>query len=128
METITSFGDWLRRRRKALDLTQAALAQRAGCVPGTIKSIEGDARRPSKQLAERLADVLELRLEVRALFLKAARTELAADQLPPVTVSSELALGSGLPTVAATAAASHFPHPVLPTLRIQLLGDFSLVF
>jgi predicted ATPase/DNA-binding SARP family transcriptional activator/transcriptional regulator with XRE-family HTH domain len=128
METNTSFGDWLRRRRKALDLTQTALAQRAGCVSGTIRSIEGDARRPSKQLAERLADVLELRLEVRALFLKAARAQLAADQLPPVAISSELALGSGLPTAATTAAAPSVPHTVLPTLRIQLLGDLCLVF
>ncbi len=29
-EPAASFGEWLRRRRKALDLTQEALAQRAG--------------------------------------------------------------------------------------------------
>ena len=49
MDEIASFGEWLRRRRKALDLTQAALADRAGCVPGTIKSIEADTRRSSRQ-------------------------------------------------------------------------------
>jgi hypothetical protein len=54
MDPITSFGEWLRRRRKALGLTQAELADQAGCVTGTIRSIEADARRPSRQLAERL--------------------------------------------------------------------------
>src|SRR6266436_8889536 len=34
METITSFGEWLRRARKACDLTQAELAQRVGCAGG----------------------------------------------------------------------------------------------
>src|SRR5215211_1943360 len=47
MDGINSFGEWLRRRRRALDLTQAELADRAGCVTGTIKSIEANARRPS---------------------------------------------------------------------------------
>ena len=48
MERTTSFGYWLRRRRKALDLTQDELAHRVGCAVGTIKKLEGDERRPSK--------------------------------------------------------------------------------
>src|SRR4051794_10702271 len=94
MGEITSFGDWMRRRRKALDLTQAALADRAGCVPGTIKSIEADARRPSRQLAERLAEVLELRPEERGLFLKAARAELSPSRLASPTDLVTRAVGS----------------------------------
>ena len=31
MDRTHSFGYWLKRRRKALDLTQAELAQRASC-------------------------------------------------------------------------------------------------
>ncbi len=54
MEPISSFGYWLRRRRKALDLTQDELARQVGCAIGTLKKIETDERRPSKQLAERL--------------------------------------------------------------------------
>jgi predicted ATPase/class 3 adenylate cyclase/DNA-binding CsgD family transcriptional regulator len=83
MEARFSFGAWLRRRRRALDLTQAELAQRVGCVPGTIKSIEAETRRPSKQLAARLADVLGLEATEHALFLKVARAELSAGRLPP---------------------------------------------
>ena len=39
-ERSNSFGYWLRRRRKALDLTQGALAQRVSCSPAAIKKIE----------------------------------------------------------------------------------------
>jgi predicted ATPase/class 3 adenylate cyclase len=106
MDAITSFGAWLRRRRKALDLTQAELAQRVSCVIGTIKSIEADARRPSKQMAERLAAVLELGSEERALFLKVARAELSADRLALPTTVARAVGGKALqsPTIAKQAA------------------------
>ena len=77
-----SFGYWLRRRRKAQDLTQAALAVRAGCVVTTIKKIETGARRPSRQLAERLAAALALSSEERATLLAAAGTAPAAGMSP----------------------------------------------
>lgn len=77
-----SFGYWLRRKRKALDLTQAALADLVGCACSTIKRIEADARRPSRQLAERLADMLLLSPEERPGFVAAARAMHAVDQLP----------------------------------------------
>ena len=80
MEPMNSFGYWLRRRRKALDLTQDALARQAGCALGTLKKIETDERRPSRQLAERLADCLAIPAAERAAFLKAARAELAVDR------------------------------------------------
>ena len=82
MEDITSFGYWLRRRRKALDLTQEELARQVGCAADTIKKIETDARRPSRQLAERLAAALDIPADERPAFLKAARAELRAAALP----------------------------------------------
>jgi predicted ATPase/class 3 adenylate cyclase/DNA-binding CsgD family transcriptional regulator len=81
MERTNSFGYWLRRRRKARDLTQDDLARLVACSVETIKKIETDLRRPSRQMAERLADCLAIPLEERAAFLKAARAELATDQL-----------------------------------------------
>jgi tetratricopeptide (TPR) repeat protein len=51
-ERTLSFGYWLRRRRKALDLTQEALAQRVSCSGFSIRRIEADERRLSRQLAE----------------------------------------------------------------------------
>jgi predicted ATPase/class 3 adenylate cyclase len=89
MERTISFGYWLRRRRKALDLTQEQLAQQVGCAVGTIKKLEGDDRRPSRPMAERLADLLQIASDERTAFLKAARAELATDQLAVVTVPLE---------------------------------------
>src|SRR3954447_1936113 len=91
MEQISSFGYWLRRRRKALDLTQDELARQAGCAIGTLKKIETDQRRPSKQLAERLADCLAITATDRAAFLKVARAQVSVDQLDLVVQPSSLA-------------------------------------
>ena len=74
MADITdSFGYWMRRRRKALDLSQAALAQQIPCSLAMIKKIEGDVRRPSPTMAERLAVCLGLTAAERRDFLAAAR-------------------------------------------------------
>jgi len=83
-----SFGYWLRRRRKALDLTQEALAQRVFCSGFTIRKIEADERRPSRRLAERLAASLAVPEEEKRDFLDAARARYSADplQLEPLPV------------------------------------------
>lgn len=70
-----TFGAWLKQRRKQLDLTQDALAQRVGCSLSAIRKIENDQRRPSKQIAELLALHLEIPPAERTLFLKSARGE-----------------------------------------------------
>jgi predicted ATPase/transcriptional regulator with XRE-family HTH domain len=86
MDGNASFGYWVRRQRKALDLTQAELARRVGCAEGTIRMIEADARRPSRQIAARLADHLAIAPPDRTTFIQSARAELRADRLaPPVT-------------------------------------------
>jgi tetratricopeptide (TPR) repeat protein/transcriptional regulator with XRE-family HTH domain len=77
-----SFGYWLRRRRKALDLTQEALAQRVNCSSFSIRKIEADERRPSRRLAERLATSLAIPDDERHAFLDAARAVRAASRLP----------------------------------------------
>ena len=80
MTDRTSFGRWLKQRRKALDLTQEALAERVGCAVTTIRKIEAGVLRPSRQMAELLADQLDLPAAERAAFLSAARVQLAAEQ------------------------------------------------
>jgi len=81
METTASFGYWIRRQRKALDLTQQVLAERVGCSVAAIKKIESDERRPSRQIAERLADILGVPASQREIFLEAARGLRPVDQL-----------------------------------------------
>ncbi len=67
------FGLWLKKRRRALDLTQSALADRVGCSLATIEKIESEERRPSTQIAELLADALEIPTNERETFLRIAR-------------------------------------------------------
>lgn len=76
-----SFGYWLRRRRKALDLTQEALAQRVACSVFSIRKVEADERRPSRRLAERLAASLAIPEAERTVFLDAARAVHGAGRL-----------------------------------------------
>ena len=73
MEETASFGYWVHRRRKALDLTQETLAKRLGCAVVTIRKIEGDQRRPSRQIAELLAENLAIPAEDRPIFIACAR-------------------------------------------------------
>ena len=80
METIVSFGYWIRRQRKALDLTQQMLADRVGCSLAAIKKFESDVRRTSSQIAERLAKVLDLPTSQREIFLDCARGLRSIDQ------------------------------------------------
>jgi transcriptional regulator with XRE-family HTH domain len=81
MESTSSFGYWIRRQRKALDLTQQVLAGRVGCSLAAIKKIESDERRPSRQIAERLADILGVQAGQREIFLEVARGLRPVDQL-----------------------------------------------
>ena len=45
MTQYVSFGQWLRSRRKALDLTQSELAEQIGCAEETIRKLEGILQR-----------------------------------------------------------------------------------
>jgi len=80
MDEPTSFGYWVRRRRKALDLTQGDLARRVGCAEVTIQKIEADERRPAAQIAALLAEQLQIPPNERAAFLSAARGKLMPER------------------------------------------------
>src|ERR1044071_4529057 len=53
-----SFGDWVRQRRRILDLTQQELADQVGCARITVRRIESGALKPSKELAQILLEKL----------------------------------------------------------------------
>src|SRR6266545_4422160 len=113
MDDQPSFGRWLRHRRRMLDLTQDELAQRVGCSVVTIRKIETDERRPSRQIAERLAASLQIPVEERAAFLQAARATLAVDRLPspPLPASTTPA---GAVVAASEPPAQPSPPPTVP--------------
>lgn len=88
-ETV-SFGQWVRQQRRALDFTQAELAQRVGCAAITIRKIERDERRPSPQMAELLVEHLAIPGPEREAFLRLARGQFIAG-------GSQLRRSDGLP-------------------------------
>lgn len=77
--TAPSFGRWLKRLRAQHDLTQEALAELAYCSVQTIRFFESGKRRPSLEMAERLAEVLAVPAAEQPHFIKLARTALNAD-------------------------------------------------
>src|SRR3712207_1839285 len=81
LETEPSFGAWVRRRRRALDLLQKELANQVGCSVAALQKIERDERRPSRRLAERLAESLDVPVDQRATFLQVARGERMIERL-----------------------------------------------
>jgi len=85
-----SFGNWIKRRRKALDLTQQELAQRVGCSLSLIFKIESDERRPSRQIAELLVGQLEIPPDQWDLFLRVARQEKGITNLETIPPLSAL--------------------------------------
>jgi predicted ATPase/transcriptional regulator with XRE-family HTH domain len=109
MDDKNSFGYWLRRRRKALDLTQQALARQVGCAAITIRKIEADELRPSTQLAEALAACFGLAGDERRAFLIHARAIAGANELP-------------IPDRPATLPSTHPVAPPLPTAPTPLIG------
>jgi predicted ATPase/transcriptional regulator with XRE-family HTH domain len=105
-----SFGHWVMLRRSALHFTRAGLARRVGCAVVTLRKIEADQRRPSEQIAERLAECLRLTPKDRAVFVRAARGAARVDQLPhPASLES----GAGDGQLSAQQRRRHrLPHPL----------------
>ena len=119
MDVGASFGAWLRQRRRALDLTQDALAQRVGCSVATIRKIEADERRPSRQIAELLAEVLEIAPDERDTFMKVSRGERRVDRLAPPIQTTRL---RDLATAGLLDYTTARPRDNLPTPPTPLIG------
>src|SRR4029079_18034733 len=60
MQDDMIFGQRVRQNRRELDLTQEDFAQRVGIATETVSKIERGERRPSKHVAERMAQGLRL--------------------------------------------------------------------
>jgi predicted ATPase/transcriptional regulator with XRE-family HTH domain len=104
MSTIVSFGGWVARRRKLLDLTQRELAAHANCAVATVKKIELGERHPSRELARALAEVLQVPPAEQLQFIECARGLRSVDRLSlggravaTQTTSSVLTASGNLP-------------------------------
>src|SRR5262245_28645166 len=112
----TTFGQWVKQRRKDLDLSRADLAQRANCSVWTLAKIEADTYRPSRAAAQDLLVALALAPAECGSILRWAR---ATPGTPWQALASE----------AAPSAAGMSPPemPGAPAIRHQLrpsVADF----
>ncbi len=106
MRDLTPFGEWLKRRRKALDLTREELAKRAHCSVSTVRRLEAADLRASKALAASLATALGIPPDQHDAFIQFARgdaTQAALFSTAPGRVPT---------TVSASATVNHLPAPL----------------
>ncbi|HVF98636.1 MAG TPA: tetratricopeptide repeat protein, partial [Chloroflexia bacterium] len=110
MQEVTTFGRWLKSQRQAMDLTQERFADRVGCTMSAIEKIERGVRRPSQQVAERIAEVLAISPAERPAFMSWARGLQAGYEptLPPSVAAVSQA------QQASTIAAIDLPAPLTP--------------
>ena len=96
MPASTSFGTWLRQKRRSLDLTQKAFADWVGCAPITLRRMEADEYKPSSELASVLFEKLGIPEPERLQWVRFARglAECPTDQASP---SSSRAQKTNLP-------------------------------
>lgn len=114
MGAEVSFGAWVTKQRKALDLTREQLARCVGCSVSALRKIEGDERRPSRQLAELLADCLQVAPDQRSTFLHVARGHLRVERLATQIPTT-------MPNLVAAEELSHRELP-LPTPTTLFIG------
>jgi predicted ATPase/transcriptional regulator with XRE-family HTH domain len=68
-----SFGEWLKRQRKAAGLTQEQLALQINCSTSALRKFEAEERHPSVQVSERLIAIFKIPQNERTSFLRFAR-------------------------------------------------------
>jgi predicted ATPase/DNA-binding XRE family transcriptional regulator len=83
MNSPSMFGEWIRQRRDGLGLTRKEFAKRVGCSVSTLRKIENGERRPSGQIAELMANCLDIPTAEHSTFVRVARGELNVDRLLP---------------------------------------------
>jgi predicted ATPase/transcriptional regulator with XRE-family HTH domain len=80
---METFGEWLHEQRRLRRLTRDEFAKRIGCSVSALRKIEYGARRPSAQIAELMANCLDVPPEERSTFVRVARGELSVARLLP---------------------------------------------
>ena len=118
---MNTFGEWLHHQRDQLKLTRKEFAERVGCSIALLRKVEDGERRPSTQIAELMANCLDIAPAERSTFVKVARGELSVDRLPRVPKPA------AVPTIPQTKLPI-FPTPLIGRQReieqlSQLLRD-----
>jgi predicted ATPase/transcriptional regulator with XRE-family HTH domain len=127
LDPALEFGVWVRRQRKALDLTQDALARQVGCAVATIRRIEAEERRASRQLAERLAVSLQVPSIDQAAFVTWARTGRVVSPSPIATLTVPSPTPAEPPSDTAGGSAARASQPAPPPTLIGRDHDLAAV-
>lgn len=114
MDVNITFGEWISKRRKSLDLTQEELALKVGCSRSAIRKFESGERKPSRQIAELLAEQLQIPADQRPLFIRVARSEYNTERLTSVP-SVDLLSFKG-PASESGTTPTNLPVPATPLL------------
>src|SRR6266542_3642850 len=94
MEEEVSFGEWLRKQRRALDLSRQAFADQVGCAEVTLRRIEAGTLKPSKELANMLLEKLGIPETERPHWISFAR---GSSSFPTQSIPSSNKPKSNLP-------------------------------
>jgi predicted ATPase/DNA-binding XRE family transcriptional regulator len=122
MNATYSFGEWSKQRRIDLRFTQRAIAEQIFCSTAMVKKIEADERQPSPELAELLAQALQVPTAYRPIFLACTRGERPVDTLP-VNFARDAAAAGDIATSSARAA---LPSPATALVgRTAELADIA---
>jgi transcriptional regulator with XRE-family HTH domain len=100
---MDTFGEWLRQQRNIRKLTRNEFAERVGCSIALLRKIEDGERRPSAQIAELIANCLDIPPSERSTFVKVARGELGVARVSAISKPND------------TTTAPHIHLPVFPT-------------
>lgn len=96
-----SFGEWLKQHRRESGITREDLAAQTACSSITLQKIEAGERRPSRQIALRLATLFHVPADEQEAFVAFART--LSPRAPVAT--------SPLVSMSPSPATPGVPHP-----------------
>src|SRR5258706_2566802 len=96
-DALTTFGPWVKQRRKALGLTQDELADLIACCTSLIKKIELAQRRPSRQMIDLLMLHLQIGPADQKVFLDLVRSKWPRAQRENASPSKNLLTKHRLP-------------------------------
>ncbi|MFN8446894.1 MAG: tetratricopeptide repeat protein [Caldilineaceae bacterium] len=139
MSEALTFGPWLKQRRRRLDLTQEELAQRATCSLSTLRKIEAEDLLPSRDLAQALANALQIHPDQQAAFVSFARSatqevpihafadgSLSVSQRSTFSPPIQTSIPAALPSVSSAPVPLPSASAVIPSIETPAIRKYRL--
>src|SRR5688500_16262207 len=120
MQEEISFGVWLRKQRRALDLSRQTFADQVGCAEVTLRRIEAGTLKPSKELANLLLEELGIPQTDRRQWIAFAR---GTSGFPTISIPLSSKLITNLPAPITTFIGREKEQADV----IRLIGKYRLI-